>query len=143
VDWSDTNILGVGLASCVYLWSAETSQVTKLTDLTQEDDSITALNWVQHVSFIFCLAEIPILSPFSQGSTLAIGTRRGFVHIWDANTCTKIRTMVKHGHRVGSLSWSGHTLASGSKDHTIRLCDTRAFENGFRELNGHKYADLR
>jgi len=120
VDWSETNILGVGLASCVYLWSAETSQVTKLTDLTQEDDSITALNWVQH------------------GSTLAIGTRRGFVHIWDANTCTKIRTMVKHGHRVGSLSWSGHTLASGSKDHTIRLCDTRAFENGFRELNGHK-----
>lgn len=49
VDWSDTNILGVGLASCVYLWSAETSQVTKLTDLSIEDDSITALDWVQHV----------------------------------------------------------------------------------------------
>jgi cell division cycle 20-like protein 1 (cofactor of APC complex) len=143
VDWSDTNILGVGLASCVYLWSAETSQVTKLTDLTPEDDSITALNWVQHVSSSNCFAQISTLSPPGQGSTLAIGTRRGFVHIWDANACTKIRTMVKHGHRVGSLSWSGHTLASGSKDHTIRLCDTRSAENSFRELNGHKYANLR
>ena len=33
VDWSSQNILAVGLGSCVYLWSASTSKVTKLYDL--------------------------------------------------------------------------------------------------------------
>jgi cell division cycle 20-like protein 1 (cofactor of APC complex) len=33
VDWSANNVLAVGLGSCVYLWSATTSQVTKLYDL--------------------------------------------------------------------------------------------------------------
>jgi cell division cycle 20-like protein 1 (cofactor of APC complex) len=33
VDWSSTNVLAVGLGSCVYLWSACTSRVTKLCDL--------------------------------------------------------------------------------------------------------------
>lgn len=27
IDWSSTNILAVGLGSCVYLWSASTSRV--------------------------------------------------------------------------------------------------------------------
>ena len=36
VDWSSScNILSVGLGECVYLWSAFTSKVTKLTDLTK------------------------------------------------------------------------------------------------------------
>lgn len=33
VDWSSQNVLAVGLGSCVYLWSASTSKVTKLYDL--------------------------------------------------------------------------------------------------------------
>ena len=33
VDWSAGNVLAVGLGSCVYLWSATTSKVTKLHDL--------------------------------------------------------------------------------------------------------------
>ena len=33
VDWSSTNMLAVGLGSCVYLWSATSSKVTKLYDL--------------------------------------------------------------------------------------------------------------
>jgi len=60
------------------------------------------------------------------------------VHIWDAVTCNRIRTMTGHTHRVGSLSWSGHILASGSKDRSIRLRDTRVIDNSYRELNGHK-----
>ena len=32
VDWSSHNVLAVGLGSCVYLWSAFTSRVTKLCD---------------------------------------------------------------------------------------------------------------
>jgi hypothetical protein len=48
VDWSSTNYLGVGLGSCVYLWSANNSKVTKLCDLG--DDKITSVNWAQNVS---------------------------------------------------------------------------------------------
>ncbi len=37
VDWSQTNILAVGLGSSVYLWSANTNKVTKLYDLGTND----------------------------------------------------------------------------------------------------------
>ncbi|KAG8869502.1 substrate-specific activator of APC-dependent proteolysis, partial [Tulasnella sp. 332] len=43
VDWSSTNVLAVGLASCVYLWSANTSKVVKLCDL--EGDNVSGLAW--------------------------------------------------------------------------------------------------
>ena len=33
VDWSPFNNLAVGLSSCVYIWSASSSKVTKLYDL--------------------------------------------------------------------------------------------------------------
>jgi cell division cycle 20-like protein 1 (cofactor of APC complex) len=48
VDWGSTNILGVGLASCVYLWSACTSRVTKLCDIGPYD-SVTSVSWIQKV----------------------------------------------------------------------------------------------
>jgi len=37
VDWSSENTLAVGLGSCVYLWSASTSKVTKLYDIGPQD----------------------------------------------------------------------------------------------------------
>ena len=39
VDWSSQNVLSVGLGACVYLWSACTSQVTRLCDLTSDSDT--------------------------------------------------------------------------------------------------------
>jgi cell division cycle 20-like protein 1 (cofactor of APC complex) len=33
VDWSPYNNLSVGLSSCIYIWSATSSKVTKLHDL--------------------------------------------------------------------------------------------------------------
>jgi WD40 repeat protein len=49
VDWSSQNVLSVGLGSCVYLWSAFTSQVTRLCDLSSDTNSITAVAWNQRV----------------------------------------------------------------------------------------------
>jgi cell division cycle 20-like protein 1 (cofactor of APC complex) len=54
VDWSSSNILGVGLGTCVYLWSACTSKVTKLCDLGPYD-SVTSVNWIQRVRQSFDL----------------------------------------------------------------------------------------
>lgn len=79
VDWSSLNVLSVGLGTCVYLWSACTSQVkkyicvswqhfitmrrpsesqaelsfpqvTRLCDLSVEGDSVTSVGWSERVS---------------------------------------------------------------------------------------------
>ena len=48
VDWSSQNVLSVGLGACVYLWSACTSQVPKLCDLSGED-TVTSVSWSERV----------------------------------------------------------------------------------------------
>ena len=66
VDWSSQNVLCVGLGSCVYLWSACTSQVTKLCDLRDvvaSTDLVTSVKWM------------------GRGSHLAIGTNTGDVQV--------------------------------------------------------------
>lgn len=58
VDWSPQNQLAVGLGSCVYLWSACTSKVTKLCDLSSPaDDTICSVAWsmVTGPNFYFLL----------------------------------------------------------------------------------------
>ncbi|CAE6484712.1 substrate-specific activator of APC-dependent proteolysis [Rhizoctonia solani] len=106
VDWSSTNLLGVGLGSCVYLWSAESSKVVKLCDLGNVNP-VTSVNWVQ------------------KGSTVAIGTQNGEILIYDATTLQKQRTLTGHASRVGALAWSNYTLSSGSRDRTILNFDVR------------------
>ena len=72
VDWSSHNVLAVGLGTCVYLWSACTSRVTKLCDLGP-GDSVCSVGWTQ------------------RGTYLAVGTNNGEVQIWDATKCKKVR----------------------------------------------------
>ncbi|KAK3262589.1 ccs52a-like protein [Cymbomonas tetramitiformis] len=119
VDWSPHNVLAVGLGTCVYLWSACTSKVTKLCDL-QPDDSVCSVGWTQ------------------RGTYLAVGTNLGEVQIWDAGKCRKIRTMGGHRTRVGTLAWSSHILSSGSRDRNILQRDVRAPNDSFSKLQGHK-----
>jgi cell division cycle 20-like protein 1 (cofactor of APC complex) len=52
VDWSSQNVLSVGLGACVYLWSACTSQVTRLCDLTPDNDTVTSVSWSERVIFL-------------------------------------------------------------------------------------------
>lgn len=120
VDWSSQNILAVGLGSCVYLWSACTSKVTKLCDLAQSEDIVTSVSWAQ------------------RGTHLAIGTNRGEVQLWDAIKCKKVRTMTGHSARVGTLAWTGPTLASGSRDRLIFLRDVRVQSSFTDRLTAHK-----
>lgn len=120
VDWSSTNVLGVGLGSQVYLWSAQTSAVTKLTDLSPENDSVTSLSWV------------------GKGSTLAIGCDSGMVQIWDAGTQKLLRTMRGHANRIGCMDWNDHILSTGSRDRSILHRDVRAAEHHIAKLTSHK-----
>ncbi|GAA5801900.1 hypothetical protein HPULCUR_007358 [Helicostylum pulchrum] len=81
VDWGTNNSLAVGLGSSVYLWNANTSQVTQLCDLAA--DKVTSVNWAQ------------------TGSLLSVGTRSGKCMIFDAEHSRKIRTWTNHSSRIG------------------------------------------
>ncbi|KAG0592589.1 hypothetical protein M758_1G258300 [Ceratodon purpureus] len=119
VDWSSHNVLAVGLGTCVYLWSACTSKVTKLCDLGPTD-SVCSVGWTQ------------------RGTYLAVGTNLGEVQLWDATKCRKVRTMGGHRTRVGTLAWSSHILSSGSRDRNILQRDVRVADDFVSKLVGHK-----
>lgn len=58
VDWGSTNVLAVGLGSCVYLWSACTSRVMKLCEIGPYD-SVASVNWIQRVISFFLFLGVP------------------------------------------------------------------------------------
>lgn len=119
LDWSSQNVLSVGLGSCVYLWSACTSVVTKLCDL-QFGGPVCSVAWNL------------------QGTQLAVGTMPGNVQIWDAATCKLVRTMSGHTARAGCLAWNCSLLSSGGRDKEIFNRDLRCKEQYIAQLSGHK-----
>uniref|UniRef100_M4AXL3 Fizzy-related protein homolog n=1 Tax=Xiphophorus maculatus TaxID=8083 RepID=M4AXL3_XIPMA len=120
VDWSAGNLLSVGLGACVYLWSACTSQVTRLCDLSVDGDSVTSVCWNE------------------RGSLVAVGTHKGYVQIWDAAGGRKLTCLEGHSARVGALAWNGEQLSSGSRDRVILQRDVRTPPATERRLQGHR-----
>ncbi|KAG6828465.1 hypothetical protein H0H87_001955, partial [Tephrocybe sp. NHM501043] len=122
VDWSSTNVLGVGLGSCVYLWTAHNAAISKLCDLGDQHDTISSVSWVQ------------------KGTTLAVGTLAGRLHIYDAATLQLQRTYAAaHTRRIGALAWNAHVLSSGSRDRSVHHRDVReAVQRPFRRCIGHR-----
>ncbi|XP_073042126.1 protein FIZZY-RELATED 3 [Primulina eburnea] len=119
VDWSSQNVLAVGLGTCVYLWSASNSKVTKLCDLGP-NDSVSSVQWTR------------------EGSYVSIGTNLGQVQVWDGTQCKRLRTMGGHQTRTGVLAWSSRILSSGSRDRTILQHDLRVPSDYISKLVGHK-----
>lgn len=117
IDWGPNDSLAVGLGSCVYLWNANTSRVTKLCDFI--NDPVTSVSWASH------------------GPHLAIGTNKGTVYLWDTEASRRIRTWSGHVSRTGALAWCNNILTSGSRDHNILHRDVRSSRPYFRELNRH------
>lgn len=125
VDWSSQNVLAVGLGSCVYLWNACTSKVTKLCDLSEmgnnrESAKVTSVSWTQ------------------KGTHLAVGVSDGELQFWDATHCKMIRSLGGHSARIGALSWCGPTLASGSRDRLIYLRDMRVQQPFTAKMASHR-----
>lgn len=119
VDWSEQNDLVVGLSSCVYIWSATSSKVTKLHDLGNTDE-VTSVNWAR------------------RGTHLSVGTDSGVVQVWDLQAQKMVRNFEGHQGRVGALSWSSNILSSGSKDRAIHNHDLRCRNDSVSQLLGHK-----
>ncbi|XP_046403553.1 fizzy-related protein homolog isoform X1 [Ischnura elegans] len=121
VDWSSQNVLSVGLGSCVYLWSACTSQVTRLCDLSHDGNSVTSVSWNE------------------RGNLVAVGTHHGYVQIWDVGVNKQVNKLMGHSARVGALAWNGEVISSGSRDRVIMLRDVRTpSQVAERRLSGHR-----
>ncbi|OWR42679.1 fizzy-related protein homolog [Danaus plexippus] len=121
VDWSIQNVLSVGLGSCVYLWSACTSQVTRLCDLSSEGNAVTSVAWSE------------------RGHLVAVGTQKGHISVWDVAVNKEVTKLQGHIARVGALAWNGDVLSSGSRDRHIRQRDTRTPPvQAARVLQGHR-----
>ncbi|XP_055689335.1 fizzy-related protein homolog [Lutzomyia longipalpis] len=121
VDWSNLNVLAVGLGSCVYLWSACTSQVTRLCDLHGDSNSVTSVAWNE------------------RGTYVAVGTHHGYVTVWDVAANKQVNKLMGHSARVGALAWNGDILSSGSRDRLIMQRDTRTGSTmPERRLTGHR-----
>ncbi|XP_051824149.1 fizzy-related protein homolog [Antechinus flavipes] len=122
LDWSSLNIVTVGLGTCAYLWSASTSQVARLCDLSMEGDYVTSVAWSE------------------QGNLVAVGTDKGFVQIWDVATGKILCTVEGHTARVSVLAWNADQISSGSKDKMILQRDIRASPlQSERWLQGHRH----
>jgi len=118
LDWSSQNVLGVGLSSCVYLWSSHTGKVAKLCDLGASD-SVTSLTWAPG------------------GDQICVGTNSGEVQIWDGTKLKKVQTLTGHSARVSAAAWSPSLLASGSRDQSILYRDLRTNSNYISRLTNH------
>lgn len=122
VDWSNQNLLAVGLDQSVYLWNASTSVVNKLCDLPN-DVQVTSLAWIH------------------SGSHIAIGGSDGNVSLWDVAKQKTIRNYAGHKARVGSLSWAHSPrwlLSSGSRDRSIINRDVRTGSDCVSKFTFHK-----
>ncbi|CEP16887.1 hypothetical protein [Parasitella parasitica] len=117
VDWGTNDCLAVGLGTCVYLWNANTSRVTKLCDFVTEN--VTSVSWS------------------SVGSILAVGINSGKAFLYDTEHSKKIRTWSTHPSRIGSMAWRSNILSTGGRDHIIYHHDVRASRPYFRKLVGH------
>ncbi|XP_011164075.1 fizzy-related protein homolog [Solenopsis invicta] len=121
VDWSSQNVLSVGLGSCVYLWSACTSQVTRLCDLSSDGNSVTSVAWNE------------------RGNLVAVGTHMGYIQVWDVAVNKQVSKLQGHSARVGALAWNGEVLSSGSRDRLILQRDVRTpCVVGERRLGAHR-----
>jgi len=120
LDWSDANILSVGLGQSVYLWNAETGDVSELMQVA-EGDHVTSVSWIK------------------EGGYLAVGTNNAEVQIWDAESSKKLRTLRSHETRVGSISWNEHLISSGCKDGAIHNSDVRVPQALVSVLRGHTH----
>eukprot|EP00884_Botryococcus_braunii_P008954 jgi/Botrbrau1/1805/Bobra.146_1s0004.1 len=120
VDWSEENVLAVGLCSSVYLWDAETNKVDKLCE-------IECNNFYMRVSSL-CWKP--------RDHLLAVGGRRGGLYIYDTHTQQRIESIKGRNKRVGVLAW-GRLLAAGGKDHQILLYDLAAGTDPVMVLSGH------
>ncbi|KAF0971784.1 hypothetical protein FDP41_010007 [Naegleria fowleri] len=118
IDWGDCNQIAVALNTSVFLWNATNYTVSNLVSM-DEGNLVCSVSWMRH-----------------DPNVLSIGTEDGFVSIYDVQKQIKIRDVHRHAERVGSISWNGYQIATGSRDNNIFISDIRS-KNSMIKLSSH------
>ncbi|RKP14788.1 WD40-repeat-containing domain protein [Piptocephalis cylindrospora] len=98
IDWSSTNLIAVALGSMVFIWKGAYGDVTIL---------VTCVSWIK------------------SGTHLAVGTKKGWILLYDVRRGRLVQRIPAHWDRVTCLDWTGPVLSSGSKDCSISHRDVR------------------
>ncbi|XP_073400614.1 cell division cycle protein 20 homolog [Dendrobates tinctorius] len=119
IDWSSQNLLAVALNDSVYLWNYLSGDIILLLQMENSEEYISSVSWIK------------------EGNYLAVGTSNAEVQLWDVQQQKRLRNMVSHSSRVGSLSWNNHILSSGSRTGHIHHHDVRVAQHHVATLTGH------
>eukprot|EP00158_Paraphelidium_tribonemae_P007780 Partr_v1_DN28356_c1_g1_i1_m78991 putative Cell division cycle 20 len=119
LDWSQLNVLAVGLGSSVYLWDATQGGVNELCSIDDEA-GVASVSWSQ------------------DGSYVAVGDCNGRTQLWDVETGSRIRTLHDRSMRVGVLSWNAEVLSCGSQNGAINNHDVRLPQSRIHTMLGHE-----
>jgi len=120
VDWSSTNVLGVGLGLCVYLWTAPNTAVSKLCDLAP----------VQRHHLLCLLGTKGVHSRCRN-------TRWSATYLSTHSSCSGRQQA--HTQRIGAFAWNTHVLSSGSRDRSVHHRDVQeASMRPFKRCRGHR-----
>jgi cell division cycle 20, cofactor of APC complex len=122
LSWSDSNVLAVALQDTVYLWNAQSGDITELCHFDGDgaNSHISSVSWVQQ-----------------GGAHLAVGCSNGATQLWDVHAVKQLRSMDGHSDRVGALAWNRHMLTSGSRDTTIVNHDVRVARHNVTTMATH------
>ncbi|KAJ7556442.1 hypothetical protein O6H91_05G090000 [Diphasiastrum complanatum] len=120
LDWSSNNVIAVALANTIYLWNASSGSIEELMQAADEEGPITSVGWAP------------------DGRHIAVGLNSAEVQIWDSFSLHQVRSLKGHSGRVGSLSWNGPILATGSRDCVIYNHDVRSREHITSRMVGHE-----
>lgn len=126
LDWSSSNQLAIALEHQVYVWDAQSGEVSRLCHLGDPETEEPGEDYVCSLKFS------------DDGSYLAIGTSSGPIQIYDVQAQSRVRTMAGHLSRVPTLSWSGAVLSSGSRDGSIWNSDVRVAQHKQSEMRSHR-----
>lgn len=119
VDWSDSNNIGVGLQSSLYVWSGCSSKVAKIYESRNLYEEVCSVSFMRH------------------NSKIAMGTNEGKVKIFDIHQQTRSHLPHSslnnlHTGRIGSLDCTSNLIVTGGKDGYVNIQDHRMEESVFR-----------
>ena len=129
LDWSNSNLVAIGLGESVYVWNAESGEVNLLCSVGPDDGAPGAEGGDEYVCSVRFTED---------GSFLAVGLSSGPIRVYDVVSGALVRTMSGHLSRVPSLSWSGAILSSGCRTGEIVNSDVRIATHQVAEMRGHR-----
>ncbi|EGO03029.1 hypothetical protein SERLA73DRAFT_70493 [Serpula lacrymans var. lacrymans S7.3] len=119
--WSSTNCIAVACKCDVYYQNLNTRAIVRLCGGTADDGLLHSIDWA---------------GP-NRPNTLALGTVKGTIQLWDSEERKQIVAWPRSGKGMGGMNWYEDLLAVGRQDGCISLFDARS-EGEVLKLEGHK-----